>query len=234
MSKIKLNGSVRTELGTASSNRLRKQGKIPCVIYNEKGDNIYLAVEAKEFIKEYLKENIQIRPIEIETKDKTYNVLVYDLDLHAVKDTPIHVDFLNIEGKKEIKVFIPLEVKGKEKGVGLKRGGFLNIVKRKIQVWCSPEKIPTKLTADVSKLHIGEALKADKIKFPEGTRPVDKSNFVILSVTGRGKSMEEEEEKKPVEGEEVKEGAEAKPAEAGKEAKKPEGGEVKVEEKNKK
>jgi large subunit ribosomal protein L25 len=217
MTKIKLNGSVRKVLGTAESNRLRKQGQLPCVIYNEKGENIYLSVEAREFNKEYIKGNIQIRPIEIKTKDKTYNVLVYGFDIHPVSDMPIHVDFLNTEGKKEVKVFIPLEIKGKEKGVGLKRGGFLNLVKRKIQVWCSPAKIPTGIAVDVSKLHIGETLKVEQIKFPEGCRPVNKNNFVVISITGRGKSTDE----KPagVSGEAV-EGAEA-----------PANGEVKAEEK---
>jgi large subunit ribosomal protein L25 len=191
MTKIKLNGSVREDFGSAVSKRLRKQGQLPCVIYNKKGENIYLSVEAKDFNKYYMQGNIQIKPIEITTKDKTYNVLVYDFALDPVKDTPIHVDFLNLEDKKEIKVFIPLDIKEAEKSPGLKKGGFLNLIYRKIQLWCSPENIPTKISINIGKLNMGETLKIDKIKLPNGTRTVDKTNFVVLSITGRGKNIEE-------------------------------------------
>jgi len=211
MTKIKLNGSVRETLGSSISDRLRKQGLLPCVIYNKNGENIYLSVDAREFNKHYTKGNIQIKPIEIIVGDKTYNVLVYGFAIHPVSDLPIHVDFKNIEGEKEVKIFIPLEIKGKEKGVGLKRGGYLNLVKRKIQLWCSPEKIPEKISVSVSKLHIGEALRADKIKFPEGTRPVNKKNFVVLSITGRGKSTDEDK-KQGTEGTEAVEAPTSGPA----------------------
>lgn len=212
MTKIKLNGSVRKDLGTASSNKLRKQGKIPCVIYNDKGENIYISISSKEFEREYRKENIQIRPIEIKTEDKIYNVFVYGLDTHPVSDFVVHVDFINAEGKKEMKIKVPVEIKGKEKGVGLKRGGYLNLIKRKVQLWCSPEKVPSKITVDVSKLHIGETLKADQVKFPEGTHPVNKKNFVLLSITGRGKSTEDKRQEATAEAEATS-GEEAKTGE---------------------
>jgi len=219
--KIKLDGSVRENLGSGHSKRLRKQGLLPCVIYDKNG-NVYLSLEAKEFNKEYLKGNIQIKPIEISVGDnKKYNVLTYAVEIHPVSDLPIHVDFLNIEGKKEVKVFVPVAFKGREKSPGIKKGGFLNIIHRKIQLWCSPENIPIKISVNIGKLGMGETFKVEKVKFPEGVRPVNKKNFVIASVTGRGKSMEEEEKKKV-------EGAEGEVAE-GEQPKEGEGGEKKTE-----
>ena len=190
---LTLNGSIRKDLGTANTNRLRKEGFIPAVIYGSNGsENIYISILKKDFEKEYLKGAIQIRPIELDLDGKKYKVLTYQIDLDPVSDLPRHVDFINIEGKKEVKTYIPVSFLGREKSPGIKKGGFLNILKRKIQCYVDPMNIPELIEVVVSGMHIGDKMKINDIKLPAGIRPVDKTNFNICTVTGRGKSTVDE------------------------------------------
>lgn len=189
---LTLDGNIRTDMGSANTNRLRKTGMIPAVIYGtENNKNVYLAVHKKEFDKEYLKGGIQTRPIELNIDGKKYKVLTYQIDLDPITDLPRHIDFILIDGKKEIKAYVAVNYIGRDKSPGLKRGGFLNILKRKIQCYCNPMDIPTEITVDVSQTHIGEKIKISNITLPSGIKPVDKSNFNICTVTGRGKSTDD-------------------------------------------
>ena len=188
---LTLNGSIRKDLGSANTNRLRKEGLIPAVIYGNKGaENIYLSVAKKDFDKEYLKGNIQIRPIELNLDGKKYKVLTYQIDLDPITDLPRHIDFIDFEGRKEVKVYIPVNFLGREKSPGVKKGGFLNILKRKIQCYVDPMNIPSIIDVNVSTMHIGDKKKINDITLPEGIKAVDKTNFNICTITGRGKSTD--------------------------------------------
>lgn len=189
---LTLNGSIRKNLGSGNTNRLRKEGNIPAVIYGNNGeDNIYIYLAKKDFDKEYLKGNIEIRPIELNIDGKKYQVLTYQIDLDPITDLPRHIDFINIKDKKEVKVYVPVKFIGKEKAPGLKRGGFLNILKRKIQLYVDPLNIPAEIEVFVDAMHIGSKIKINDIKLPNNAKVVDKTNFNIVTVTGRGKSTDD-------------------------------------------
>lgn len=191
---LTLNGSIRKDLGSANTRRLRREDRIPAVIYGNNGnENIYLSILKKEFDKEYLKTNVQLKPIELNLDGKKFKVLVYQIDIDPVSDMPRHVDFINIEGRKELKVCIPVNYLGRDKAPGIKKGGFLNVLKRKIECFCTLENIPESIDIDVSKMHIGSKVKINDITLPSNIKATNKSNFDICSITGRGKSIEEEE-----------------------------------------
>lgn len=190
---LTLDGSIRKDLGSANTRRLRREGRTPAVIYgNGNNENVYLSVLKRDFDKEYLKTNIQLKPIELNIDGKKYKVLVYQIDLDPISDMPRHVDFINVEGKKELRVCIPVNFLGREKAPGIKKGGFLNILKRKIECFCTLENIPDSIDIDVSKMHIGTKIKINDITLPSNIKATNKSNFDICSITGRGKSIEEE------------------------------------------
>lgn len=189
---LTLNGSIRKDLGSSNTNRLRKEGKIPAVIYGNNGsENIFIYVAKKDFDKEYLKTNIEIKPIELNIDGKKYQVLTYQIDLDPVTDLPRHIDFIDIKDRKEVKVYIPVNFVGKEKTPGLKRGGFLNILKRKIQFYVNPLSIPAKIDVNVDSMHIGSKIKINDIQLPDNIKVVDKTNFNIVTITGRGKSTDD-------------------------------------------
>ena len=153
---LTLDGSIRKDLGSANTRRLRKEGKIPAVIYGVNGaENTYISISKKDFDKEYLKSNIELRPIELNVDGKKFKVLTYQIDLDPITDLPRHVDFNNLEGKKEAKIYVPVNYLGREKSPGVKKGGFLNILKRKIECLCPVDNILQSIDIDVSKMHIG-------------------------------------------------------------------------------
>jgi len=183
---LAMNGSIRTKFGTANANRIKKDGMLPAVIYGK--ENLHISVSKREFDKEYLKGAIRTKPIELKVDDKVYRVLVYQIDLDPVTDMPRHVDFSNIEGKSQVKVYIPISFVGREKSPGLKKGGFLNILKRSLQCYCDPLNIPSEIVIDVSRCHIGTKIQIRDVKLPSNIKPVEKELTNICSVTGRGKS----------------------------------------------
>lgn len=189
---LTLNGSIRKDLGSSNTNRLRKEGYTPAVIYGTNGsDNLYISIAKKDFDKEYLKGNIETKPIELTVDGKKYQVLTYQIDIDPLTDLPRHIDFINIKDKKEVKVYVPVNFIGKEKAPGLKRGGFLNILKRKIQLYVDPMNIPASIDVYVDTMHIGSKIKINDIKLPDNVKVVDKTNFNIVTVTGRGKSTDD-------------------------------------------
>ena len=189
---LTLNGSIRKDLGSSNTNRLRKEGYTPAVIYGTNGsDNLYISIAKKDFDKEYLKGNIEIKPIELTVDGKKYQVLTYQIDIDSLTDLPRHVDFINIKDKKEVKVYVPVNFIGKEKAPGLKRGGFLNILKRKIQLYVDPMNIPASIDVYVDSMHIGSKIKINDVKLPDNVKVVDKTNFNVVTVTGRGKSTDD-------------------------------------------
>lgn len=189
---LTLNGSIRKDLGSSNTNRLRKEGYTPAVIYGTNGsDNLYISIAKKDFDKEYLKGNIETKPIELTVDGKKYQVLTYQIDIDPLTDLPRHVDFINIKDKKEVKVYVPVKFIGKEKAPGLKRGGFLNILKRKIQLYVDPMNIPASIDVYVDTMHIGSKIKINDIKLPDNVKVVDKTNFNIVTITGRGKSTDD-------------------------------------------
>ncbi len=186
---VDLNGNIRSLVGKNVGNKLLKVGKIPAVIYGENGEpNINIELDIREFEKEYFKGNVELKIFNLNIDGKIYKVIPYLIDIHPVSDRPRHVDFIQVEGKKEIKVLIPLTFRNREKSPGLKKGGYLNIISRKIQLFVDPENIPNEIVIDLAGLHLKNSVKLSQIKLPEGTRSITKKDIILCTIVGRGKS----------------------------------------------
>lgn len=190
---IDLNGNIRSLVGKNVGNKLLRVGKIPAVIYGENGEpNINIELDIKEFEKEYFKGNVELKVFNLNIDGKIYKVIPYLIDIHPVSDRPRHIDFIQVEGKKEIKVLVPLTFKNREKSPGLKKGGYLNIISRKIQLFVDPKNIPNEIVIDLEGLHLKNSVKLSQIKLPEGTRSITKKDIILCTIVGRGKSDIEE------------------------------------------
>ena len=100
---VKLDGNIRTSFGSSSTKKLRKNDRLPAVIYGENGvDNIFIDIDIKAFEKEYFKGGVETKIFEIKTDKETYNLLCYQIDLDPVSDRPRHLDFISVKGKKQI------------------------------------------------------------------------------------------------------------------------------------
>ena len=204
MAELVLVGEVKKESGTGSSRALRREGKLPAIIYGF-NENHMISLVYKDFLKEYLKGNLLSKLMNIELGKKSLKVIPRDVQIDPLSDDPIHVDFQLIKDSIAIKVAVKVKVINKDKSPGIKRGGILNVVKKHINLNCIPKNIPEYLEIDVSGFEIGKNIHISDIKLPEGVVPVDKDNFTILTIAGRVEEQEEEQEETIVEDDSTKE-----------------------------
>lgn len=196
---IKLDGNIRTELGSSSTKKLRKVGRLPAVIYsNDAKSNVCIDIDLKAFERELEKGGITAKIFEIKTPKKTFSLVISEISYDPVSDRPRHIDFVSLDGKKEVKVFIPVVFLNRDKSPGLKRGGFLNILKRKLCLLCDVKKIPSKIEIDISGLRLKEAINSSQLELPDGTKLANKKDFMVVNITGRGKKDEDGTKKEGV------------------------------------
>ncbi|MDR2760809.1 MAG: 50S ribosomal protein L25/general stress protein Ctc [Rickettsiales bacterium] len=192
---IKLDGNIRTNIGGSSAKKLRREGRLPAVIYsNDAKENICIDIDLKSFEKEQEKGNITTKIFEVRTPKKTFNLVISEIDYDPLSDRPRHIDFISLEGKKEVKIMAPVIFLNRDKSPGLKKNGFLNILKRKIQLLCDIKKIPSRIEIDVGDLRLKQAVKSSQITLPNGAKFVSKKDFMIVNITGRGKADDDPKE----------------------------------------
>jgi large subunit ribosomal protein L25 len=189
---IVLFAEMRTEFGTGPSRALRNTGRVPGIIYGSDKEPIAVSLEGKEITKYYRKPNFIATVFELEIGKKKYKVLPKAVDLHPITDVVNHIDFVHVN--KDIqRLQVPIVYEGKERALGVKRGGFFNIVKRTITLLCDANNIPKNITVDVTNMYVGQSLKAADLKLPAGASIVGKTSGVIASIIGsRGSKSDEE------------------------------------------
>ena len=216
-----LEADLRTKTSGGSNNILRKQGMVPGVLYGGEEKNELISVSKKHLKILLDQENFLSNVLKIKIKDKKIDVLPREVSFDVVTDEPIHVDFLRMVAGKKIILEIPVRFINIEQSPGLKRGGVLNIVRRKVELKCPTENIPKELIVDLEGLDIGASIKISAIKLPENVVPtITGRDFVIATVAAPTIVKEPE---KPAE--EAEEGAEAAGAEAGADGDAPKEGE---------
>ena len=181
---IIFNAELKKGKGKGAARELRLQNRIPAIIYGGKED-VMLSLLSKDFVKEYNKGNIQSKIVHLDLGHKKITVIPREVQTHPVTDTPVHIDFQEITEGTLIKVSIHVKVLNEDKCPGIKKGGVMNVVQRSINFHCRPDSIPKHLGIDVSGLEIGYSIHINDVSLPSGIKPIDKSNFVILSISGR-------------------------------------------------
>ena len=230
-----IQATIRNTKSKGQLNALRDDGKVPGIMYGGETANEKISISKKEVKILISKDNFLSNVISISLDGKEEKVLPRDITFDTVSDEPIHVDFLRIVEGAKIILEIPVKFINNELSPGLKRGGVLNIVRRKVELKCPTENIPTELVVDLNGLDIGSSIKISSIKLPENVNPtIQGRDFVIATVAAPTVVKEPEKPAEETEGEAAEEGAEAalaegaeKPAE---EADKNEGDKAKKEE----
>jgi large subunit ribosomal protein L25 len=201
-----IEASVRNTNTKGEVNSLRQKGEVPAIIYGgtEENQKIYLS---KKHIRSLIdQENFLSNIININMDGKTINVLPREVSYDPISDDPIHIDFLRIVKDAKIVLEIPVRFTNNEKSPGLKRGGVLNIVRRKVELKCPIENIPTELVVDLDGLEIGTSIKISSIQLDENIKPtIQGRDFVIATVAAPTVFKEPE---KPAEEEVTAESAE--------------------------
>lgn len=181
----------RAQSGKGIARSLRREGKIPGVLYAKGQEAVRIALPLKEVAMEYAKGRFRNRLVELKFADKTIQALPKDLQFNPVSDAIEHVDFIKVEKGVDLRVKVPVKISGQDRSIGLKRGGVLNIVRHDIEFWCAPDSIPTNIELNIQSLDIGRSIHIADIELPKGISPVIKRNFTIATIAGRGKAEEE-------------------------------------------
>jgi len=187
---------------------LRQNNEVPGIIYGGTEENQTISLSTKEVKSLIDQENFLSNIISLKIDGKSMNVLPRDVSFDPISDNPIHVDFLRIVKGAKIILEIPVKFINNETCPGLKRGGVLNIVRRKVELKCPTENIPTELVVNLEGLEIGSSIKISSINLPENVKPtIQGRDFVIATVAAPTIFKEPE---KPAEGESAEgtEGAE--------------------------
>ncbi|MFR1987561.1 MAG: 50S ribosomal protein L25/general stress protein Ctc [Prevotellamassilia sp.] len=183
MKQIAISGTSRAALGKKATKEVRKNGHVPCVLYGEKKDengvpvSIHFEVDEKEINKLIYTPHIYLVDITIDGVD--HKAILKEVQFHPVKDNVLHVDFFEVHAEKPIVMGVPVVAKGLADGV--RAGGRLMMMVRKLQVRALYEAIPEKLEVDVTSLQLGKSIKAGNLSF-EGLELVTPKEVIVCTV----------------------------------------------------
>ena len=203
-----LEANIRTNETKGQLNAIRDNGNVPAIIYGGKDENqkIYIS---KKLLKTLIeKENFLSSIITLNIDGKPQNVLPREVKYHILSDEPTHVDFLRVLPGVKIKIEVPVNFINHEKSPGLKRGGVLNIVRRKVELKCPSEKIPESLTLDLDGIDIGESFKISSVKLDSEVTPTIQGRDFVIATLAAPTVMKEPEKPAEAEAAEGEEGAE--------------------------
>jgi len=220
----------RENSSAGSTNKLRSSGLIPAILYGGKNPNQKISIEKKDIKNIINSDTFLSKVLELDIEGKKEKVLPRDVSYHVVSEEPIHIDFMRIVSGKKIVIEVPVKFINQPDSPGLKRGGVLNIVRRKVELKCPAENIPDDITIDLTGTDIGTSIKISSVKLSENVLPtITDRDFVIATVAAPTIIKEPE---KPAE-ESTTEGAEGDAATEGTEAAGKDGDAAKKDEKGK-
>ena len=209
---ISLDAFTRDNKTKGQLSSIRDGGNIPAIIYGGKEKNEKISISKKLLKLTLEKQNFLSNIITLSLNGKNQNVLPREVVYDVISDDPIHVDFLRVVPGVKIRIEVPVEFINHEKSPGLKRGGVLNIVRRKVELKCPSEKIPEKLTIDLDGVDIGESFKISSVKLESDVIPTIQGRDFVIATLAAPTVMKEPEkpaEAEAAEGDEGAEGAEA-------------------------
>jgi large subunit ribosomal protein L25 len=178
-----LKAEAREQVGKGSARAVRRNGKVPAVIYGDKQPPLAIALSYKDVFYKIHGGGFLTTIATIDVDGKKIQVLPKDFQLDPVRDFPMHVDFLRIGKDTQVNVNVPVHFVNEEKSPGIKRGGVLNIVRHDVEFHCPANAIPDFITVDLTGTDIGDSLHISAVKLPEGVKPViSDRDFTIATI----------------------------------------------------
>ncbi|MFL6772393.1 MAG: 50S ribosomal protein L25/general stress protein Ctc [Sphingomicrobium sp.] len=220
--QLTLPAEARDRAGKGASRALRRDGRVPAVVYGEKKEPLSVHVEEKLLSKMLSTGHFMNSVVMIDFQGKAHRTLPKAVDFHPVSSRPIHVDFLRIGEHTKVHVAVPVRFDNDEESPGLKRGGVLNVVQHELEIECDAAHIPNEIHIDLTGLEIGDSIHISQVKLPDGVVPWnDEEDFTVATIVSPSAMKAEEEETAPagevptVEGEEGEAGEGGEASEGG-------------------
>ena len=204
-----LKATKRTTTSSGQVNKLRADGFIPAVLYGGKKNSLNISLKKMQLKEVSQTETFMSKVFEMDIDGNPEKVLPRDIAYDPISDEPIHIDFMRIVKGSKLTLEIPVKFINTEKSPGLKKGGVLNTVRRKVELKCPAESIPTEIILDLENTEIGTSLKISSVNLPKDVVPtITDRDFVIDTVVAPTVVVEPEKtDEAAAEGETATEGA---------------------------
>jgi len=180
---LTLPAELRERAGKGASRALRREGRVPAVIYGGKEDPVAIHVEAKELVRQLGSGHFMNSIVMVEVGGKKVRTLPKDVALHPVSDRPLHADFLRLSKDAKITVEVPVVFVNEDASPGLKKGGVLNVVRHELELVCESDKIPDEISLDVTGLDVGDSIHISHVTLPAGSESaITDRDFTIATI----------------------------------------------------
>ena len=180
---LTLPAEARERAGKGASRQLRREGRVPAVIYCGKEDPIMIHVEEKELVKQLMTGHFMNSIVEVEIGGKKVKTLPKDVALNPVTDRPEHADFFRLAKGGKIEVSVPVVFLNEEASPGLKKGGVLNVVRHELELVCDNDKIPGEIEVDVTGKEVGDSIHISEVQLPAGSESaITDRDFTIATL----------------------------------------------------
>lgn len=181
--QLTLSAETRDRAGKGASRAMRREGRVPAVVYGNREEPLAIHVEEKALMKMLSTGHFMNSVVMIDHPGGQARTLPKDVQFHPVTDRPLHVDFLRISEHSKVHVNVPIRFTGEETSRGLKRGGVLNAVRHELELICDAAEIPDEIEIDLSKLDIGDSLHISAVALPRGTESaISDRDFTIATI----------------------------------------------------
>ena len=198
-----LTAQARDRAGKGVARALRREGRVPAVIYGDKKSPDLVSLAYNEVNRLWNKGSFMSALLDLEVDGKVQRVIPRDVQLDPVKDFVIHVDFLRLGKGAKIAVEVPVNFTNEEESPGIKRGGILNIVRHDVELNCPAESIPESIEVDLTGTDIGDSIHISAVKLPDGVTPaITDRDFTIATVAAPAALVSEDNAEEEGEGEE--------------------------------
>jgi large subunit ribosomal protein L25 len=181
--QLTLPAETRIKGGKGASRELRRQNRVPAVIYGNNQEPQMIHVEEKALVKLLMTGHFTNSVIDLHIDGKSTTTLPKDVAFHPVTDRPLHVDFFRIVKGAKVEVNVPVLFINEEKSPGLKRGGVLNVVRHELELICDATKIPDDIQVDVSGFDVGDSIHISSVTLPAGSvSAITDRDFTIATI----------------------------------------------------
>ena len=178
-----LPAEARERAGKGASRQLRREGRVPAVIYGGKEEPTLIHLEEKELVKQLMTGHFMNSIVEVEIGGKKVKTLPKDVALNPVTDRPEHADFFRLAKGGKIEVSVPVVFLNEEASPGLKKGGVLNVVRHELELVCDNDKIPGEIEVDVTGKEVGDSIHISEVKLPSGSESaITDRDFTIATL----------------------------------------------------
>jgi large subunit ribosomal protein L25 len=198
--QLTLSAETRDRAGKGASRHLRREGRVPAVVYGNNEEPLSIHLEEKALVKALSTGHFMNSVVMIDAGKAAVRTLPKDVQFHPVTDRPLHVDFLRISEHAKVHVEVPINFIDEDKSRGIKRGGVLNTVRHELELICDAAEIPEQIDVSLAGIDIGDSIHFSAITLPKGTESAitDRDFTIATIVAPSGLKMDEEDAAAPV------------------------------------